>query len=89
MVARHWFRSSHMPVAGTAVVLVGVIAAPVSRADDAALAAWLTRVFDPIQQVHLAEDALTPILAPVYVDEQQEHEAPLEDVNALKRRATS
>jgi hypothetical protein len=84
MVARHWFRSSHASVAGAAIVLVAVIAAPASRADDAALAAWLTKVFDPIQQVHLAEDALTPILAPVYVDEQQEHEAPLEDVNVLK-----
>jgi hypothetical protein len=83
MPMSRWCRTFTAPVVG-AVVLFAVATAPDARADDAALAAWLTTAFDPVQKLHAAENMLIPILAPVYLDEDETQEKPLEDVTVLK-----
>lgn len=85
MASALWSRPPVRALAGlTAVAVVTVGGAPAARADDAALATWLTKAFDPIQQIHVAENALIPLVAPMVADPDDEHESPLEDVNLLK-----
>ena len=82
MASRHWSQKILTTIAaGAAAGIVAVGTAPPAGADDAALAGWLTKAFDPIQQLHTAENALVPLLA---VD-SSESEMPVEDVDALKQ----
>jgi hypothetical protein len=84
MPTRHWSRRFPAPVAGAVVVLLAAGTAPAARADDAALATWLRTAFDPVQTLHAAENAVIPILSPIYLDEEETTEKPLDDVTVLK-----
>jgi hypothetical protein len=86
MPRRHWPQEILTAVtAGATAAFVAIGTAPAASAHDAALAGWLTKAFDPIQQLHTAENALIPLLALDPNLGANDPQKPIEDVNALKQ----